>query len=121
MFLIDTQAPVWSALDDPRRRPAHDALLERETDLFVSVASIWEIEIKLKLGKLSLPSDFSESLAAAQFAFLPVTFDHALRAGRLPLRHRDPFDRMLIAQAQAEGLAVLTTDPSFGAYDVEVI
>ena len=95
------------------------------TDLLLSAASAWEIAIKYALGKLRLParpSDYVPSrLQQTRTAALPITHDHALRSGELPPHHRDPFDRLLIAQAQVERLPFLTADRHLAAYDVEVI
>ena len=96
-----------------------------ETDLFLSAASAWEISIKFALGKLDLPaapSRFIPSLMAQTGVTpLPILHSHALHVAELPPHHRDPFDRMLIAQAQLERLPILTADPRFGAYEVEVL
>jgi PIN domain nuclease of toxin-antitoxin system len=94
-------------------------------ELFVSSASVWEIAIKYAAGKLRLdqpPSEYVPSRMARTLAeALPISHAHAFRAGGLPPHHKDPFDRLLIAQAQIEGLPILTADPAFKAYDVEVI
>ena len=97
------------------------ALARPTTDAVVSAATAWEIEIKRALGKLSAPDDLAEALAAGGYRPLPVSVDHAVTAGRLPPHHRDPFDRMLVAQAVAEGLTVVTGDQRFGRYDVPVL
>ncbi len=97
----------------------------RDTQLILSAASAWEIAIKCSLGKLRLPvpaRDFVPGrLRLLRTSSLPITHDHALRTGELPYLHRDPFDRILIAQAQLERLSILTADRQFAAYDVEVI
>ena len=87
----------------------------------VSAASVWEIAIKLALGKLRLKGSIAGHVQDAGFEPLAITFDHAERAGRLPDHHRDPFDRMLIAQAQSEGLTIVTRDAAFDAYEVETL
>jgi PIN domain nuclease of toxin-antitoxin system len=87
----------------------------------VSVAVGWEIEIKKKIGKLNFPDDFEERIAGQGFQGLPISITHALAAGRLPLHHRDPFDRLLIAQAQCEQLTLVTADERFKAYDIDVL
>lgn len=106
-------------------RTAYAALCEEANAVFVSAASVWEMATKHRLGRLpeadKLLTDLPRYLAEEGFAGLPVTLDHALRAGRLPGPHRDPFDRMLIAQAQAEGLWVATSDPAFEGYGVSVV
>lgn len=87
----------------------------------ISAASIWELAIKQRIGKLELPEGYFDDLFGSGLSILAMTERHALAAGRLPLHHADPFDRMLIAQAQAEGLTLLGSDAVFSAYDVEVI
>lgn len=92
-----------------------------ENDLFVSAASAWEISIKNRAGKLAaepLLDNLAEELARGGFQALPISSDHAVRAGALPEHHRDPFDRMLVAQAQAENLAILSNDTSFDRYGI---
>ena len=93
--------------------------------MFLSAASAWEIAIKYSSGRLRLPVEPGEfvrsRLVASQTTPLPVQHNHALQVVHLPHHHRDPFDRLLIAQAQIEGLAIMTADSSFRAYDVEVI
>lgn len=85
------------------------------------MASAWEAAIKRKLGKLETPDDLAAQLERKRFVALDVTLDHALTAGDLPLHHRDPFDRMLIAQAQLEGLTIVTRDRHFAPYDVALL
>jgi PIN domain nuclease of toxin-antitoxin system len=91
------------------------------TLVVVSAASVWETAIKQALGKLDAPEPLGEAALAEGFEPLSVTFNHAERAGGLPPHHRDPFDRMLIAQAQLEDLTIVTGDPAFGPYDVETL
>jgi PIN domain nuclease of toxin-antitoxin system len=87
----------------------------------VSAASTWELAIKSALGKLRLPADVASAIRAAGFDELEVTIDHGMTAGELPLHHRDPFDRMLVAQARLEGLTIVTRDPSFEPYGVPLL
>ena len=89
--------------------------------MFVSVASAWEAEIKRNLGKLETPDDLAEQLERNRFVPLEITLDHALSAGALPRHHGDPFDRMLIAQAQLESLTIVTRDRRFAPYDVALL
>jgi PIN domain nuclease of toxin-antitoxin system len=89
--------------------------------LFFSAASIWELAIKQAQNKLSLPETLLSALAEEDFAELPISSAHALRASSLPLHHRDPFDRMLIAQAQSEKMTLVTSDVRIAAYDVSVL
>jgi PIN domain nuclease of toxin-antitoxin system len=100
---------------------ARDVVLNRRNRVAVSAATIWEVEIKRALGKLVAPDDLTEQLATHSFTQLPIRWEHAVAAGRLPAHHRDPFDRMLIAQAMLEDLVVVTSDESFAAYDVRTL
>ncbi len=102
--------------------PEHTAVIEDAgNDLWVSAGSAWEFAIKQKLGKLEAPDGFRSAVVASGLQELAITHQHALAAGDLPLHHRDPFDRMLIAQAQVEQMAIMTVDPVFDAYDVATI
>lgn len=123
-LLLDTHALLWWLSDDPRlSRAAYRAIADESATVFVSAASAWEAATKVRLGKLSDPhgvTDALGSLVAAQgFRELPITLEHGRRAGRLPGPHKDPFDRMLIAQAQTDGLAVVSNDNVFDAYAVQ--
>ena len=118
-FLLDTHTLIW-ALDGGERLGAavNDAITDPDNAVFVSVVSAWEMAIKRAIGKLDTPDDLAGAVAALGFVELLVTFQHAERAGRLPLLHRDPFDRMLVAQAQAENLTLITGDASIARYAV---
>ncbi len=121
-LLLDTQVVLWWIHGTPR---LPDAVAERIADpgelVVVSAASIWEAAIKAALGKLKLPEALGDAVVEEGFEPLPVTFDHAERAGALPAHHRDPFDRMLVAQALAEGLTIVTHDPAFEPYGVQLL
>jgi PIN domain nuclease of toxin-antitoxin system len=97
---------------------ARRVVLSREHTVAVSAVTIWEIEIKRELGKLEAPTDLVDQLSTHGFLELPIEWEHAVTAGRLPPHHRDPFDRMLIAQALIEDLVLLTADEQIGRYDV---
>ncbi len=125
-ILLDTQALLWSATSRRRFGPTVLSVLEdTANDLVVSAATAWEIAIKYAIGKLSLPSPPDEyipdRMRMGGLDGLPVEHAHALRVAQLPLHHRDPFDRLLIAQAQIEGLTILSSDRRFSLYDVEVM
>jgi PIN domain nuclease of toxin-antitoxin system len=121
-LLLDTHALLWWLADDPALTPvARTAIRAAGTLVFVSAATAWEISIKQALGKLEAPDDLEAALAASRFQPLPITVAHALAAGRLPRHHDDPFDRMLIAQAQHAQLTVVTHDPKFRLYDVAIL
>lgn len=121
-LLLDTHALIWWALDDPALPNHVRAKIARSEHVIVSAASAWEMAIKVALGKLpaaiDLVSDFEETAALRGFQVIPITASHAIRAGLLPGPHKDPFDRMLIAQAQAENLTVVSNDVIFDRYGV---
>lgn len=120
-YLVDTQLLVWQALNDRRLSRHHRDILLSDAEIYLSPVSIWEIEIKRLKGHLELPDSFADEVVNAGYKPLPINTEHAKQAGRLPLIHRDPFDRMLIAQAKIEGLTVLTADAHFSSYDIPVL
>jgi len=121
--LLDTHALLWWLADDVKlTATARDVIGHSANQVFVSAVSGWEISIKQSLGKL----DVDKALLLTEvehngFMLLPVSFRHGLVAGDLPFHHRDPFDRMLIAQAQCEGLHLISVDRCFAAYEVDVL
>ena len=124
--LLDTHALLWWLFDDPRlSATARSAIAESKNEVVVSSASAWEIATKHRIGKLpeavKAVNNLPQLLRQARFQELAITVDHALAAGSLPRPHRDPFDRMLIAQGRAEKLPILTNDPVFAAYGAQVI
>jgi PIN domain nuclease of toxin-antitoxin system len=125
-ILLDTHALLWW-LDGDRRlsQRARRLIDSDQTAVLVSAASAWEICTKFRLGRLpgaaAVAADLMGCLDSQGFAPLSITVDHAQRAGSLPGPHRDPFDRVLIAQSQAEDLPLVTVDPVFGLYGVKVI
>lgn len=122
-LLLDTHILLWVLLA-PDRLPtaARHAIMEPDSDPFVSVASVWEIAIKHALGRLHVPVDQLEALIAGLgFTLLPITLPHAIRAGALPRHHADPFDRMLVAQSLCERLTLITADAALRRYDVPVL
>jgi PIN domain nuclease of toxin-antitoxin system len=125
-LLLDTHVLLWWLFDDPRLVDScRKAIADPDNPILVSTASAWEISTKHRLGKLPEASDVATDLLrylrAARFTPLPISMEHALAAGALPGPHRDPFDRMLIAQARLEGLRVATADPVFREYGVSVL
>jgi PIN domain nuclease of toxin-antitoxin system len=121
-LLLDTHLLLWWLADDPALGAhARELISTPEHLIFFSAASIWEIWIKQSIGKLDLPDDFADVLADQAMEPLAVTVDHAHALRQLPLIHRDPFDRMLIAQAQMENLPIVTADDQFLRYEVEII
>ena len=124
--LLDTHTFLWWDLDDPQISALAGQMIESsESELLVSAASLWEIAIKVGSDKLVLPGAIERyipaRLAAYRFKTLPVNTEHALRVVRLPPIHRDPFDRLLVAQALVEGIPIVTSDPAITRYDVETI
>lgn len=120
-LLLDTHAFIWAASDPERlSSDAASAVREPANDVFLSAVSGWEIAIKRARGRIRFPDVDRELLALLRVVELPVTLRHAAELGRLPAHHRDPFDRMLIAQARTDDLTVVTRDGAFAAYDVAV-
>ena len=121
-LLLDTSALISWAHDERRLGPnAYAAIADPVNAVFVSAASAWEVAIKRTLRKLDAPGDVAGWIAEAGFDDLPITVEHATAAGALPLHHRDPFDRMLVAQAQLENLTLVAHDDELARYDVPVI
>ena len=120
-LLVDTHALAWWYLEDSRlSATARAALLNEEGEVLISPISAWEIATKYRSGKWpeasELAAEFRDLVNADGFGRLPLTEAHALRAGRYPQPHRDPFDRMLAAQCEIEGLTLVTRDPVFSAF-----
>ncbi len=121
-LLLDTQVLLWALLDDARLgRRAREEIADGRNDVLISAASAWEISIKQSIGKLRAPRDLPDQLRRARFDVLEIGLSHALAVGRLPSHHRDPFDRMLVAQAMTERLTLVTADPAIVQYDVETL
>ncbi len=121
-LLLDTHVVLWWLGRSRRLGPDAQAAISNPTsEVHVSGLSAGEIAIKKSLGRLDAPDDLPEQLAAHGFAELPLTIRHGLALAELPLHHRDPFDRLLVAQAQLEGLTIVTRDRTFDAYDVQVL
>ena len=121
-LLLDSHVLLWLGVDDPvLARDARAAILDERNDAIVSVASVWELEIKRAKGLLQIPPDAGTRLNPAGFDVLDVKVDHVVRAAELPPLHRDPFDRLLVAQAQATGATLVTADAAITAYDVPVM
>ena len=121
-LLLDTHALPWWLLDDPELPASARRIVERAEAVYVSAASVWEVALKQRLGKLAELSIGGAELPAliveSGFIPLPVHDRHAAAVAALPLHHRDPFDHLLIAQARIEGLQLVSRDPAFGAYGV---
>lgn len=120
-LLLDTHALLWWLAGEKMQPDAQQAIAAQQNDVFVSAASVWEIAIKRALGKLRIGDGLLDAILRSGFAPLPIALEHAESAGALPAHHQDPFDRMLIAQAQVEGLVVVTRDRAFERYPVAVL
>ncbi|MEU2677055.1 type II toxin-antitoxin system VapC family toxin [Streptomyces sp. NPDC007107] len=120
-LLLDTHVVLWWLDASPELPEDVRDLLRTEPEVRVSAATPWEIAIKQNLGKLEGSADLAERARDMQFKPLPITAEHGVRAGRLPPLHRDPFDRILVAQAQTEGLTIVTRDKWIPQYDVPVM
>jgi PIN domain nuclease of toxin-antitoxin system len=120
-LLLDTQVVLWQLAGT---RPVHARArqaIEAATELSFSVVSFAEIGIKTAIGKLEIPSDLHDHVVGAGLRILGLAPDHGLAVAELPMHHRDPFDRLLIAQARHERLTIVTADPRFADYDVPMI
>jgi PIN domain nuclease of toxin-antitoxin system len=120
-LLLDTHVVLWWLTDDPTLADDIKARLDHEPEVYVSPATIWEVTIKQSMGKLAGPADLPERIRDSGFRELPISVEHAMAAGRLPLIHRDPFDRMLVAQARCEELTLVTRDPHCHKYEVPIL
>lgn len=121
-LLLDTHAVLWWLLDDPRLSDrAAEALVDPANRVLLSAAVVWEIAIKRSLGKLEVPEDFRATLHRGGAQPLSVSLSHAAAVERLPWHHRDPFDRMLVAQALAEDAAIVSRDGALQPYGVQLV
>jgi PIN domain nuclease of toxin-antitoxin system len=119
-LLLDTHVFLWWRTNSVMRSDAMDAIRDAD-EVFVSAASAWEVAIKAAAGKLRLDAVFADGVAASGFEPLPIDFQHAATAAELPPHHRDPFDRMLVAQARAERLTLVTHDRQLEPYGGAII
>lgn len=121
-LLLDTYALIY-ALARPAdlKEPALSEISNPENEVFFTPANVWEIEIKVAIGKLERPAESVVEAARSSFEEVPITSPHAALAGQLPMHHRDPFDRMIIAQGVEEELTIVTPDGTFSSYEVEVM
>ena len=121
-LLLDTHTLIWWLANNPTLSDtAFDAIASSNNLVFVSAASAWEIAIKKSLGKLQAPDDLKQQLEKQRFTSLPINIDHALAIKELPYHHKDPFDRILIAQAMYEQLTIVSRDRLIAAYDIAII
>jgi PIN domain nuclease of toxin-antitoxin system len=121
-LLLDTHVVLWWLADAPELGSvAREAIANRANVVHVSAVTAWEITVKRALGKLEMPDDWEQALAAEPFTQLPITWSHALRVGGLPDLHRDPFDRLLVAQALVEGLVLVSHDAAMARYPIQTL
>ena len=120
-LLLDTHVVLWWLSDDPTLADEIKTRLDHEPDVYISPVTIWEVAIKQSIGRIDKPADLPERIRDSGFRHLDITAQHGINAGRLPVIHRDPFDRMLVAQAQAEHLTLVTRDSEIPKYDVAVL
>ena len=122
LLLLDTHAFLsWNADDSALGEIARDAIAEGNNIVFVSAATAWEIATKRKSGKLDAPGDIAEWIQKNGFTDLAIDVEHAILSAELPRHHRDPFDRLLVAQASIEGLTLVTSDAEIVKYDVQTL
>jgi PIN domain nuclease of toxin-antitoxin system len=130
-LLLDTHAFIWYSENDPKLPDSIKIDIENADRVYISIASLWEIAIKLSIGKLSLRSNYESSLFQRGYAneaslepagisLLPISFADTVRVMNLPLHHRDPFDRILIAQAIDRSLTLVSCDRAFAAYPIQI-
>lgn len=120
-YLIDTHAFIWALDGSERLSRRHVEILRSDARVFASMATLWEIAIKKAIGKLAAPQDIPGKMHLAGFRLLDISVHHIAALEALPFHHRDPFDRLLVAQAQVEGMTLMTADRELSAYGVEII
>jgi PIN domain nuclease of toxin-antitoxin system len=120
-LLLDTHVALWAITGDATLGDEFLDRLRHDADIFLSPVTPWEITIKQAAGKLGGPADLGGRISELGFGELPITHEHAITAGRLPSHHRDPFDRMLIAQAIVEGFTLVSRDAAMSLYDVDLL
>ena len=123
-LLLDTHAFLWFITGDPKLSTAAErAIRDGGNELWLSLASVWGIAIKVRLDRLPIPEPLDTfiptQLRTNRIQLLPIEVQHTFEVARLPLHHRDPFDRLLICQARAEGMPIVTVDSAFAAYDID--
>ncbi len=121
-FLVDTHALLWALGEPSALSPAaRDAIADPSNLIVVSSVSLWECAIKASIGKLDLPEDFFDSMPEAGYEVMPIRISHLNVYRTLPMHHRDPFDRMLVAQARAEAMTLISRDPEVAKYGIEIL
>lgn len=124
-FLLDTHTALWFARKSPKlSKKAYSAIYNFNNDIYISDISLWEIVIKLKIGKLKFDKSIEELIAyfeKEKFSWLSLDKEHILETKNLAFHHKDPFDRILIAQARIENLTVISCDQHFSSYNIELL
>jgi PIN domain nuclease of toxin-antitoxin system len=121
-LLLDSHAFLWWAEADPTlSTAARNVIADPANDVLISIAALWELLIKASLGKLALPDDIETMVVSQGFSVLSISFGHLRCFSALPRHHKDPFDRMMIAQALANGMPIATSDRRFAAYGVQIV
>ncbi len=120
--LLDTHIFLWSLNSDPKLKDSIRKILQDpQNEVYVSVVNGWEISIKHKVGKLPLKTTVAECFKKSDFKILNINLEHILQLDKLPLHHKDPFDRILVSQAQVENLTLITSDQKIGQYPVKIM
>ena len=121
-ILLDTHVLLWWLANDPSLTEEHRRIIQdKRNSCYVSAATVWEISIKSGIGKLEVAAEYLEVVRSQGFLELPVSWAHTKAVQQLPEHHRDPFDRLLVAQASTEGMALLSVDPFIKKYEVTVL
>ncbi len=120
-LILDTHVLLWWLDGQSMSDAVMEAITDPTNEVFVSAATVWEISIKREKGKLRINDGFMQLLNESAFLMLPITWGRGLNAGSLPLHHRDPFDRILVSQAQVETLTLVTRDETLLKYDIDVL
>ncbi len=121
-LLLDAHTLLWATASSAKlQEAARDAISDLNNDVFVSIATAWELSIKSNIGKITLPPRFFEQIEQAGYQFLPISLEHIQHYQSLPLHHRDPFDRILVSQSLCDGLTLVTRDSQFAAYGLSTM
>lgn len=121
-YLIDTHIFIWLMENNKKVSPKIKTLLQNPSaNVFISIASIWEMVIKQTKGQLKIPKDIEGGIESSGFVILPIEISHVLETGKLPLHHKDPFDRILISQVLVEDLTLITADPKIWKYKLPLL
>jgi PIN domain nuclease of toxin-antitoxin system len=121
-FLLDTHSLLWTVFEpDKLSAEAQEIIVAQNNIICVSLVSLWEISIKRNIGRLNIPKDFFEMVTTGGFEMLPLTIAQIEQYQKLPLHHRDPFDRMLVVQARQQKLVLITRDSEISKYDVKIV